>query len=46
MEERCGLPNIFLTNALIGAVKVLTIDEKSIKHETDLCSQINSELFR
>lgn len=44
-EEFYSFPNIILTNALMGAVKVLTIDQKSIKQEYDICSMINKELF-
>jgi len=37
--------SVILTNALMGAVKVLTIDKKSIKQEDGFCSKINNELF-
>ncbi|WP_299977156.1 aminodeoxychorismate synthase component I [Desulfobacula sp.] len=39
-------PNIMLTNALMGAVKVLTIDRKSIEHRKGICSMINEQLFK
>ena len=39
-------PNIMLTNALMGAVKVLTIDKKRIDHQKEICSMINEYLFR
>ena len=39
-------PNIILTNALMGAVKVLTIDKKSIEHRKGICSVINEALFK
>ncbi len=45
-EEFCSCSNILLTNALMGAVKVLTIDGKSIKQEQGICSIINKALFQ
>ncbi len=45
-EEFIICSNIILTNALMGAVKVLSIDKKSIKQEQGLCSMINHALFR
>ena len=38
-------PNIMVTNALMGAVKVLSIDKKRIEHEKGVCSMINEQLF-
>jgi para-aminobenzoate synthetase component 1 len=38
--------NIILTNALMGAVKVLTIDGKKIEQEQGICSMINEQLFK
>jgi para-aminobenzoate synthetase component I len=38
-------PNIILTNALMGAVNVLTIDGKSIQQENGICAMINAKLF-
>ncbi|SDU30880.1 aminodeoxychorismate synthase component I [Desulfobacula phenolica] len=38
--------NIILTNALMGAVKVLTIDGKKIEQEPGICSMINEQLFK
>ena len=39
-------PNIILTNALMGAVKVLTIDGEKIEQEKGICSMINEQLFQ
>ena len=39
-------PNIIITNALMGAVKVLTIDQKIIEHKNEICSMINEQLFK
>jgi para-aminobenzoate synthetase component 1 len=38
-------PNIMVTNALMGAVKVLSIDKNKIEHEKEVCSMINEQLF-
>ncbi len=38
-------PNIIVTNALMGAVKVLSIDKKKIEHKKGICSMINGQLF-
>jgi len=38
-------PNIMVTNALMGAVKVLSIDKNRIEHEKGVCSMINEQLF-
>lgn len=40
-----SFPNIILTNALIGAVKVLTIDGKRIEQDKGICAMINERLF-
>ncbi len=39
-------PNIFLVNALMGAVKVLSVDGKKIEQEKGICSMINEQLFK
>ncbi len=39
-------PNIIVTNALMGAVKVLSIDKNRIEHEKGVCSMINGQLFK
>jgi len=39
-------PNIILTNALMGAVKVLSIDGERIEQEKGICSRINEQLFK
>jgi len=38
-------PNIIVTNALMGAVKVLSVDKTRIEHEKGVCSMINEQLF-
>lgn len=43
-EEIYHFPNIILTNALMGAVKVLTIDGKKIKHDQEICTIMNDNL--
>lgn len=45
-ERVTSYPNIILTNALMGAVKVLTIDGEKIEQEKGICSMINEQLFR
>ncbi len=40
----CRYPNIMLANALMGAVKVLSIDNKRIEHTKGLGSMINQHL--
>ncbi|MCD4721854.1 MAG: aminodeoxychorismate synthase component I [Desulfobacula sp.] len=44
-EKFYSYPNIILTNALIGAVKVLTIDGEKIEQDKEICSMINEQLF-
>jgi para-aminobenzoate synthetase component 1 len=44
-EELCSYPNILLANALMGAVKVLSVDGKRIEQEKGICSMINEYLF-
>ncbi len=38
------LPNVILTNSLMGAVKVLSINGEEIKHKKGICSMINEHL--
>ncbi|MDA3787730.1 MAG: aminodeoxychorismate synthase component I [Desulfobacula sp.] len=38
--------NIMVANALMGAVKVLSIDQKKIEHKSGICSMINKQLFK
>jgi len=45
-EMFCLYPNIMLTNALMGAVKVLAIDGERIEHGREICSMINDQLFK
>ena len=45
-KEFCLYPNIIVSNSLIGAVKVLSIDKQKIKHDVDFCSMINKHLFK
>lgn len=45
-DDLITYPNIILTNALMGAVKALTIDQKTIEFEEGICSMINKELFK
>lgn len=44
-EQFYQYSNIMVTNALMGIVKVLTIDKKNIEHEKGVCSMINEQLF-
>ncbi len=44
-HDLTSLSNIILTNSLMGAVKVLHINGKEIKHDLDICSKINEQLF-
>ncbi len=45
-EALYSYPNLILTNALMGAVKVLSVDKKKIEQEKGICSMINEHLFR
>jgi para-aminobenzoate synthetase component 1 len=45
-EEFYSSPNILLANALMGAVKVLSVDGKKIEQEKGICSMINEHIFR
>ncbi len=38
-------PNIILIDALMGAVKILSIDGKTIEHVHGICHMINEQLF-
>ncbi len=38
-------PNIILTNSLMGAVMVMSIDGRQIKQDQTVCSMINKKLF-
>jgi para-aminobenzoate synthetase component I len=38
--------NIIVANALMGAVKVLTIDGKKIEQKHEICSMLNKQLFK
>ncbi len=44
-EAICHLPNVMATNALMGVVKVLSIDGHLITHSEDVCTMINAQLF-
>lgn len=44
-ERFYSYPNIMVTNALMGAVKVLSIDKKRIQQTKGICSMINEQLF-
>lgn len=45
-EALYSSPNLFLVNALMGAVKVLSVDGKKIEQKKGICSMINEYLFR
>lgn len=45
-EELYSYPNILMANALMGAVKVLSVDGKKIEQEKGICSMINEYLFK
>ena len=38
-------PNVFVTNSLMGAVKVLHINGEKIVHDNNICPRINRQLF-
>ncbi len=38
--------NIFVANALMGAVKILSIDGKAIVQKPGICSMLNEQLFK
>ena len=44
-REMLTYPNIIVTNSLMGAVKVLSIDGKKIVHDQPVCSMINKQMF-
>jgi len=44
-QELDTFSNVILTNSLMGAVKVLSIDGKPIQHEMEICDHINELLF-
>ena len=43
-ETLAELPNVIVTNALMGAVRVNRINGRSIRHDGDICERINREL--
>ncbi|MCM2284955.1 MAG: aminodeoxychorismate synthase component I [Desulfobacula sp.] len=45
-EALYSSPNVFLANALMGAVKALSVDGKKIDQEKGICSMINDYLFK
>ncbi len=45
LEKLNQYEGIILTNALMGAVKVLSVDRKKINHTEGVCSMINETLF-
>jgi len=45
LKEFYSYSNIMAANALMGAVKVLSIDQKKIKQTKGICSLINAKLF-
>ncbi|NOX35237.1 MAG: aminodeoxychorismate synthase component I [Deltaproteobacteria bacterium] len=45
-QEFFSYPNIILTNALMGACKVMTIDNRRIEYQKGICSMINEQLFK
>ena len=46
LEDFYSYPNIMVANALMGAVKVFSIDKKKIKQKSGICSMINKQLFK
>ena len=46
LEDFYSYPNIMVANALMGAVKVLSIDKKKIEHKNGICSMITKQLFK
>lgn len=45
-EQFYSYPNIMVTNALMGMVKVLTIDGKKIEQDKEVCPMMNDQLFK
>ncbi|MBU1696839.1 MAG: aminodeoxychorismate synthase component I, partial [Proteobacteria bacterium] len=45
-EDFYSYPNIMMTNALMGVVKVLSIDQKKIDQKNGICAMINEQLFK
>jgi para-aminobenzoate synthetase component 1 len=43
-EQLAGYSNVLVTNALMGAVRVTTIDGKKIDHDQGVCGKINKIL--
>ena len=46
LEDFYSYSNIMVANALMGVVKVLSIDQKKIEHKNEICSMINKQLFK
>ena len=46
LKDFYSYSNIMAANALMGAVKVLSIDQKKIKQTKGICSMINEQLFK
>ncbi|MBU0463253.1 MAG: aminodeoxychorismate synthase component I [Proteobacteria bacterium] len=45
-EDFYSYPNIMMANALMGVVKVLSIDQKKIDQKNGICAMINELLFK
>jgi len=45
-EDFYSYPNIMMANALMGVVKVLSIDQKKIDQKNGICAMINEHLFK
>lgn len=45
VHELASFPNIFATNALMGAVRVNQVDGKKICHEKGLCETVNAGIM-
>lgn len=44
-KQLAGLPNVLVSNSLMGVVKVCSIDGKPIHHDTGLAAGLNDRLF-
>jgi para-aminobenzoate synthetase component 1 len=45
-EELFGADAVFITNSLIGAVPVLSLDGKQVSQNADLCTRICKEILK
>jgi para-aminobenzoate synthetase component 1 len=45
IEQLQSMTNVVLTNSLMGAVRVLSINKTPVLHDSDICEKLNAALF-